>query len=232
MAWTQKLSKAHIIIIVTGVLAFTSTFTYLNSLNTKIKITQLKNDVVAGEVISKEDVNYISINNDSIISDLMISQKSMEKSPLVAKLDLKKLDFLTSTNTIRRSTKTGLQSLSITLDIGRANGGDIIPGDIIDIYETGENARLVASSVTVRSIKKPNNRLGISTSKELIIVIALKGNQASELSKIIGSQDIMVVLSTGSKDVAKTKGAETSMVTTTLVPSNFQPIELNPAMDN
>ena len=228
MAWTQKLSKAHIIIIVTGVLAFTSTFTYLNSLNTKIKITQLKNDVVAGEVISKEDVNYISINNDSIISDLMISQKS----PLVAKLDLKKLDFLTSTNTIRRSTKTGLQSLSITLDIGRANGGDIIPGDIIDIYETGENARLVASSVTVRSIKKPNNRLGISTSKELIIVIALKGNQASELSKIIGSQDIMVVLSTGSKDVAKTKGAETSMVTTTLVPSNFQPIELNPAMDN
>ena len=44
MAWTQKLSKAHIIIIVTGVLAFTSTFTYLNSLNTKIKITQLKND--------------------------------------------------------------------------------------------------------------------------------------------------------------------------------------------
>jgi hypothetical protein len=134
MAWTQKFSKAHIIIIVSGLLAFTSTFTYLNSLDKKVMIAKLKRDVVAGEVITKKDVDFIKVNDDDEIEGIFISKSKISKVAIVSRLDLKKSDVLTTTNTTRRSTKSGLQSLSISVEVARANGGDIIAGDSIDIY--------------------------------------------------------------------------------------------------
>ena len=72
MQWTRRLSKAHIIIIVTGVLAFTSTFAYLNSLDKKIMVAKLKSDVIAGQVLTAKDVNFVPISNDEELSGLFI----------------------------------------------------------------------------------------------------------------------------------------------------------------
>lgn len=237
MAWTQKFSKAHIIIIVSGILAFTSTFAYLNSLDKKTLVAKLKHDVVAGEVIDKNDVEFIKISDDSEITDMFISKRKISNNAVVSRLDLKKSDVLTSTNTTRKATTTGLQSLSISIEIGRANGGDIIAGDLIDIYETGDEARLVAKSLQVRSIKKPGDRLGISTSKELTIVVAVDASQASELSKIIGSKDIMIVLSSGSEKKTSNETSSTTLAvdTTTTIPvssDGYTPIDLNTSTGN
>ena len=232
MAWSQKLSKAHIIIIVSGILAFTSTFAYLNSLDQKIMVAKLKHDVIAGEVISSKDVNFVPISNDNEISNLVITKYAITKDAVVSRVDLKKQDLLTTTNTSRRSTKSGLQSLSITLDAGRANGGDIITGDSIDVYETGDDAHLVASSLEVRSIIKPSARLGISTSKELTIVVAVNDQQASELSKVIGSKDMMVVLATGSKNTTTTAATTTSTTTQATTSDGYAPIDLNTSSGN
>lgn len=234
MQWTRKLSKAHIIIIVTGVLAFTSTFAYLNSLDKKIMVAKLKNGVVSGQVIAIEDVTFVPIGNDEEISGLFITEKSIKKNPVVARQDLEKTDFLTTSNTSRRSSKSGLQSLSITLEAGKANGGDILSGDRVDIYQTGDDARLVAKDLEVRTIIKPNERLGISTSKDITVVVAVTSEQAGELSKIIGSNDVMMVLSTGSGQVVKPdKSGATSTLppeitsTTILVgPDGFTPIDI------
>ena len=235
MHWTRKFSKAHIIIIVTGILAFTSTFAYLNSLDKKIMVAKLKSDVIAGQVLTSKDVNFVPISNDDETSGLFITQSSIKKNAVVARLDMEKSDFLTTSNTSRRSTKAGLQSLSITLEAGKANGGDIISGDRVDIYQTGDEARLVAKDLEVRSIIKPSERLGISTSKDITIVIAVSAQQASELSKIIGSNDVMMVLSTGSTEVTKPKknsspttiAPELSTTTIPAVgPDGFSPIDL------
>lgn len=235
MQWTRRLSKAHIIIIVTGVLAFTSTFAYLNSLDKKIMVAKLKSDVIAGQVLTAKDVNFVPISNDEELSGLFITKSSIKKNAVVARLDMDKSDFLTSNNTSRRSTKAGLQSLSITLEAGKANGGDIISGDRVDIYQTGDEARLVAKDLEVRSIIKPSERLGISTSKDITVVVAVTATQAAELSRIIGSNDVMMVLSTGSTEVTKSKksnGSTTTLPTdatsTTLPvgPDGFTPIDL------
>lgn len=231
MAWSQKFSKAHIIIIASGVLAFTSTFAYLNSLDKKVEIARLKHSVIAGEVISKSDVEFISVKADPKLDNLIITKDRINEKVFVSRLDLKKSDFLTNSNTSRRSTNSGLQSLSITLEIGRANGGDIIAGDIIDIYQTGDDSHLVAKSIQVRSIKKPSDHLGISTTKDLTIVIAINQIQANELSRIIGSNDIMVVLSTGSDTISKAidQNGEFGESTTTTIPPNgeYTPIDLS-----
>lgn len=196
--WIARVSRAHIVIVVAGVLAFLSTFAYLQSLDKKIPVAQLSRDVLAGAVITSDDVSFVRVPQDEIIQAQTISESSLAKQNLVARVDLSHDDLLTHSNTTRRSTSSGLQSLSIGVDADRANGGDIAKHDVVDIWETGKNAHLVASGVPVRDVILPNKRLGISTSKAITIVVAVTAVQANELSPVIGSSDIMVVLSTGS----------------------------------
>jgi hypothetical protein len=91
--------------------------------------------------------------------------------------------------------------------------------------------------IEVRSAKKPSDRLGISTSKELTIVLAINSTQASELSKIVGSKDIMLVLSSGSEKKTNTNTTTTiaTQTTTTTIPvgpDGFTPIDLNTGTGN
>ena len=202
MQWIARASRAHVIIAFTALIAFLSTFAYLQSLDKKIAVAQISHDIVAGAVITPHDVKFVDVSYDSIIQESIVTERSLRNNNLVARVDLSGSDLLTTTNTVRRSSKTGLQSLSIGIESDRANGGDIKKKDHIDIWQTGENARLIAQGVPVRNVILPNKRLGISTSKTLTLVLAVTPTQAHDLSTVIGSQDMMVVLSTGAPSEA------------------------------
>ncbi len=227
MQWIARASRAHVIIAFTALIAFLSTFAYLQSLDKKIAVAQISHDVVAGAVITPHDVKFVDVSYDSIIQESFVTEKSLRNNNLIARVDLSGSDLLTTTNTVRRSSKTGLQSLSIGIESDRANGGDIKKKDHIDIWQTGEDARLIAQSVPVRNVILPNKRLGISTSKTLTLVLAVTPDQAQDLSTVIGSQDIMVVLSTGSTTEALTETINPKPDAT-----NFESLDLSSTLTN
>jgi hypothetical protein len=199
MQWIARVNRSHFTVAFVGLLVFVSTFGYLQSLNKKVSIAQLSNNVSSGSTITKEDIKFVEISQDSTISRFTITEKQFESRSFVARLDLSKSDLLTISNTARRSTPNGLQSMSIGIELERANGGDLKKHDLIDVWKTGEEAKLVAEKLSIRKIISPDKRLGISTSKVITIVVAVTASQAKELSFVIGSNDVMVVLSTGSK---------------------------------
>ncbi len=205
MQWIARTSRAHIIIALTAAFAFLSTFAYLQSLDEKIAVAQLSRDITAGTSITSKDITYVNVSDDDTIEKNIISHDDLDDHKLVARVDLSKSDLLTRSNTIRRSTQAGLQSLSLGIDADRANGGDIKKNDLVDIWQTGEESRIIARSVPVRDVILPNKRLGVSTSKSITLVLAISPQQTQDISSIVGSQDIMIVLSTGttSDDIAQ-----------------------------
>lgn len=200
MQWMAKISRTHIIVALVGIVAFSSTLAFLKSVDEKIEVARLNEDVTAGSVIEESQFSFIEVPNDEILKEHLFTKAAIENKNFVAKSDLSKDDLLTNSNTVRLSTKTGLKSLSIGLETDRANGGDIRKGDFIDIWQTGEDSELIATNVEVRDVIHPNKRLGISTSQTITIVLAVNSSQARALSPVVGSNDVMAVLSTGSTE--------------------------------
>ena len=223
MQWIAKLSRTHFIVAFVALLAFASTFSYLQSLDKKISVATLSRDINSGETISTEDIEYVNVSFDDTISAELISSDDLAGKKLVARTDLSSTDLLTKTNTVRRSTPQGLQSLSIGIEIDRANGGDIRKGDTINIWRTGEENGLVAKSISVRSVILPNKRLGISTTKTITIVVAVSPTQAQNLSRVIGSKDIMIVLANGTENL-EGSGEDEQVIP---LDSGFQPLEIS-----
>lgn len=199
MQWIARVSRTHIAIALTGFLSFILCFSYLQSLNKTIKVAKLSKNVDAGKIITTKDVTFVSIPRNETTDDVLITENVLLGKKLVAKVDLSKSDLLTNTNTSTSSLPNNQQSLSIGIEIHRANGGNISKGDMIDIWETGENSRLVTSNISVRSVIEPNKRLGISTNQLITIVVAVTTEQARALSRVIGEDNLMIVLSNGIK---------------------------------
>lgn len=208
MQWIARLNRAHITIAIVGIFAFASTFAFLQTLDKKITVAQLSRNVSSGEIISESDLQFVDVSYDNLIEKNLVTRKDINKNELVARIDLNTMDLLAKSSTVRRSTRSGLQSLSIGIESDRANGGDIRKKDLVDIWKTGDDSSLIASSISVRDVIQPNKRLGISTAKTMTIVLAVTSQQARDLSSIVGSTDIMVVLSTGSEK--KTDAADSS----------------------
>jgi hypothetical protein len=197
MQWIARLSRTHIVIAIIGLLAFISTFAYLQSLDSKIAVAQLRHNIDVGSHIKKSDVRFIHVSSDDQLDEQLITAGYFSAHSIVARSDLDTNDVLTKSNTTRTTSNSGLQSLSIGISLDRANGGDIKKQDVVDIWKTGKESHLVARHVPVRDVKLPSKRLGISTTQSMTIVLAVTPNQASDLSPIVGSSDIMIVLSTG-----------------------------------
>ena len=222
MQWIARLSRTHFVIAFIAILAFLSTFAYLQSLDKNISIAQLSHDVNSGETISSKDVRFVSVSYDERIMAQHILREDFSRKKFVARLDLSSSDLLSKTNTIRKLTPQGLQSLSIGIEADRANGGDIRKGDTINIWKTGEENALVAKAISVRSVILPNKRLGISTTKSISIVVAVTPGQAENLSRVIGSKEMMIVLANGIQD-DKSSTEENQVEPQD---SGFQPLDL------
>ena len=195
MQWIARFSRTHIVIAVATLFAFVSTFAYLQSLDKTMSVASLSKNVNSGQTITENEVTFVQVSFDEKISSELITPDELKDRALIARTDLSKSNLLSKSNTIRQSSEEGLQSLSLGLDIERANGGDVKKGDKVNIWRTGEQSHLVASSVSVRNVILPNKRLGVSTTKTITIVVAVTNEQAKDLSFVIGSKDIMIVIS-------------------------------------
>jgi hypothetical protein len=220
--WIARFTRVHFLVATAAIVCFVSTFAYLQSLEQTISIAQLNKDVVAGTPIDSKDVEFVDVRKDSVIAAHTLSATQFDKDSVIARVDLSKSDLLTKSNTVRRADEEGLQSLSIGVSIDRANGGDIKKNDFVDIWQTGEEAQLIVRSVSVRNVVEPDKRLGISTSQSITLVVAVSPQDAKALSRVIGSQDVMIVLSNG---VESSKNPEDSQSPDES--NDFEPIELS-----
>lgn len=229
MQWIARASRTHITIAVAAIFAFTTTFAYLQSLDKTFSVAQLKKNVNAGEVISNSDIQFVEIQKDDLVETQVIDKSDFEKKNFVARVDLASSDLLTASNTVRKSTESGLQSLSIGISIDRANGGDIKKDDFVDVWQTGEGSALIAQKIPVRNVISPNKRLGISTSQNLTVVLAVTPYQAKNLSSIVGSKDIMIVISTGTKSIKINRSEEDQSASESQ--SGYEPLEIQGTRD-
>lgn len=221
MQWIARLSRVHIIILIASIATFISCFAFLQSLDKTISVAQLSKDITAGSTISKDDIIFVDVAWDETIEDYLLTDQKFSSREVVASTDLSRSDLLNQSNTIRKATQQGLQSMSIGIETDNANGGDIRKNDVIDVWRTGDDSRLVVSQVSVRSIVEPDKRLGVSTSKTITLVLAVTPEQAQALSKIVSTKNVMVVLSNGTKTV----GANESVPEPDS--SGFIPLELS-----
>ena len=197
MRWIAKLSRTHITIVVIGIIAFVSSFAYLKSLDKTIFVAKLSKNIAAGSPIKNNDITFVEISDDPVIKSQLITKESFSSGKIMASNDLSRSDLLTKSNTTRKATAAGLQSLSIGVEIYKANGGDIKKGDLLDVWKTGDDAALVASSTLVRNVILPNKRLGVSTTQLITVVLAVTPEQSRSLSHVIGTDNLMLVLSNG-----------------------------------
>ena len=197
MQWIARVSRAYIAIALIGLFSFVLCFSYLRSLDKTVEIARLTKSVNAGKQITLSDIDFVAVPSDEVISNQLILENNFTVNKLIAKVDLAKSDLLTKSNTSKTDLPNKYQSLSIGIEMHRANGGNISKGDAIDVWETGEDAKLITSNVLVREVILPDKRLGVNTTQIMTIVIAVTTDQARALSRVIGEDNIMIVLSNG-----------------------------------
>ncbi|MFN8015655.1 MAG: hypothetical protein U0R17_03460 [Acidimicrobiia bacterium] len=213
-----KVLRTNFLIAIIALLTFVTTLSYLQSLDKKIYAATIRRNVNQGQKITSNDIEFKNVSSDEIINQNIVTKKQFSENSYVAKIDLTKSNLLTTSTISKVAKNNKLQSLSIGVDLDRANGGNISRGDKVDIYKTGEEAKLITSYVSVRDVISPNKRLGVSTSTKITIVIAVTRSQAQALSQVIGTQDLMIVISNGVSSQSDINQNDN--------PTNFEAVEL------
>jgi Flp pilus assembly protein CpaB len=110
-------------------------------------------------------------------------------------------ELLAATDFRAPAANSNLRAMSIPIEPEHAVGGNLAPGDRVDVIRTVEDlATYVVTGAEVLSVAS-EERGAITGSIDFYVVLAVDADTALSLSEAISSGDIEVVRSTGSTPV-------------------------------
>ena len=194
-------SAAHLLMVLAAVLAFATNLMVLRNQDETRKVAMAAADLAAGRPIAASQVRAVEVDvSDQIYATLIPWEQVVGLAGRVPAYLLPAGELIRASDLRDPSAPAGLRSMSIPIDPEHAVGGDLSPGDRIDLILVGdETAGYVLVGAEVMAVS--GTARGALAVGGFHVTVAVDAEQALALAAAIRDGRIEIVRSTGAAAV-------------------------------
>ncbi len=199
-----RVTASHLLMVLAAVLAFATNLMVLRGQDETRPVVVAGTRIEAGRTISAADLSIAEVDvNDDLFATLIPGQQSSGLVGMVATRSIESGRMLGTDDLRPASAPVGLRAISIPIEVEHAVGGNIVPGDRIDLISVTETGPVyVLSGVEVLQIPD-SSRGSITGATGYFVVVAVDDAQALAVAGAIQGGGLEVVRSTGSKGASE-----------------------------
>jgi len=201
----ERISLGHLFMIAAALLAFVLVVSVLQDRSKTTEVLVARTDIQPGSAITPDLVRQVAMPAGSDLAAAMAGLGDLAGGGAIAAQRIKAGDPVTLTAIAPRSDNDGLRAMSIPIERARAVGGELAPGDRVDVISvTGSSATYVATDLEV--LKTQNQQgtgaLGSSALTDYYVTVAVDGPTALAIALAQQTGEVSILRSTGAVPVA------------------------------
>ncbi len=199
--WFPAISGVHLLIVAVGVLALVANLVLLRrgeAPPTQMAVSSV--DLAPGRRLQPEDIQLTPLDvTEPIASGLVSEAELSEYEGWVVARQTEAGSLLSKASLRAPLTTLGFRAMSFPVEAEHATGGDLIPGDLVDVIRVDkERASFVATAVPVLAVStQSEGALGLSGGG-FYLVLEVDDRTALSLALALAHAEVEVLRSTGS----------------------------------
>ncbi len=198
--WPARLSGAHLLVAVAGILAVLANLAVLRSVDDRVPVVVARTDVAAGEVVGPGMFTTALVDvPPEVLAGLVRGSELTTLEGSVVTRSLAASEVLRRSDLVAPAAPGGRLAMSIPVDPARAVGGRLVEGDRVDVVRVADgSASFVATNLTVLAVAD-SDRGALGSPRGFFVVVAVDRDQTLALAETIAAGGFEVVLSTGAE---------------------------------
>lgn len=200
----SRFTSGHLLMVVSGLLAFLLTLVVLNGRQATITVFTAKQDIVAGQLLSLSQFEPKSVPSSGLNDKFVSAADLTSDKKYYAARTIAKDEPLLSRDRTPEATQSDVRLLSIPIDKSLAVAGAISRGDRIDIVQTPEDSCAVRVLRNLEVVVTPSSSgggaLGGSSGAFTITVAIDRAGDDLTLAGVIAAGSFQIVKTTGARD--------------------------------
>jgi Flp pilus assembly protein CpaB len=190
--------------IASALLAFVLVVSVLQDRTATVRVLVADQEILPGAPVTADAVRQITVPAGNDLVDSLATLNMLDDEP-TASQRIAPGDPITLTALAPTGSTSGLRAMSLPIDQIDAVGGDLSPGDRVDVIAaTGGSARYVAVDLEVLATKIDDSTGGLTNSGVLssyYIIVAVDDQTALELALALDTAEVSILRSTGANPI-------------------------------
>ena len=204
----ERISLGHLFMIAAALLAFVLVISVLQDRAKTTQVLVARSDIAPGSAITPELVRQVAMPAGSDLAASMATLGDLAGGQAIAGQRIMAGDPITRTAIAPRSDERGLRAMSIPIERAEAVGGDLAPGDRVDVISvTGSTATYVAVNLEVLRTQREQSAgaLGSSALTDYFVTVAVDDQMALAIALAQETGTMSILRSTGAEPVPADK---------------------------
>ena len=196
---TVRFSTAHLVAVAAGLTAAVLLLTWTRSQERVIPVVVAAHDIAAGVGVDTADLAVVEIPAGTVLAGSLTSADQLETlAGRVTTRSIARSEPVLASDTRPAEADTGVRAMSFPLSAANAVGGDLSPGDRVDVLVVTDDAtRYVATGVPVLAIPE-SQAAGLATATSAWwVTLGVDDAQALEIADGSEHGTIYVLRSNG-----------------------------------
>lgn len=201
----ERISLGHLFMIAAALLAFVLVVSVLQDRSKTTEVLVARTDIQPGSAITPDLVRQVAMPAGSDLASAMAGLGDLAGGGAIAAQRIKAGDPVTLTAIAPRSDNDGLRAMSIPIERALAVGGELAPGDRVDVISvTGSSATYVATDLEVlrTQTQQGTGALGSSALTDYYVTVGVDGPTALAIALAQQTGEVSILRSTGAEPVA------------------------------
>jgi Flp pilus assembly protein CpaB len=199
----SRLSLAHVITLLAGLLAMLLVFSVLRSRDATWRVAVAAREIKAGTTLDRSAFRFTDVNASADVRQRLVSPAALDQlRGTVASRTIAAGDLVSRSDFRPAAAGARLRAMSVPVDPAHAVGGALAPGDRVDVIRVQENGQavFVIANAEVLSVNQPDSH-SIGPAGTWSLTVAVSSRDALRLATAIRGEKFEVVRSTGSDPV-------------------------------
>jgi Flp pilus assembly protein CpaB len=199
----RRFSLGHLIMIVSGLLAFLLTLTLVRGRNEVFRVAVAGRDIAAGTQVSPSSLRFIDLQVDDGTLRRFVQPADVRRvTGWVAATSISAGDPVTLSELRPPAAPNGLAAMSIPISPDLAVGGSLSSGDRVDVISVdGQAGTYLAQGALVLSVRGSGSGGLVGSSNDFSVTLAVDPQMALAIAVAIeqGDGHVQLVRSTGAE---------------------------------
>ena len=199
----SRLSLAHVITLLAGLLAMLLVFTVLRSRDATWRVAVAGREIKAGTTLDRSAFRFTDMNAPADVRARLLSPAALDgMRGTIATRTIAAGELVSRSDFRPAAAGARLRAMSVPVDPAHAVGGALSPGDRVDVVRVQESglAGFVITNAQVLSVNQPDSQ-SIGPAGTWSLTLAVSSRDALRLAAAIRSEKFEVIRSTGSEPI-------------------------------
>jgi Flp pilus assembly protein CpaB len=201
----SRLSGGHLLMLVAALLAMLLNFSLLRASDTRVRVAVAATPLRAGAAVDPSSFSFVEVDvGDELLPTLLDPERARSVHGWVAAHDLARGELVGTADLRRPSAPAQQRAMSIPIDPSHAVGGELQPGDRVDVIEVAsEGAAYILDAAEVIAVSGRATS-GLGSLEGFSVTVAVDEAEALRIAAAIRAEAVEIIRSTGAVGMGAT----------------------------